>query len=990
MKHLAILTAALAICGLVHVASAQEAVQTQPATVTTSPAVMLEKGIYNEETAGDLDAAIKIYQQIVTEAQANKKYAAQAQYRLAMCYLKKKENAQAITALKEVVASFPDQKDLVAKAQEQLTAAKGSMSDAEVAKIVADVVTEISTMADGDPRIPPLLQSLRELKQSAALKVLATYFDSEKNTVRRAAIYAVWKGGFSDPGPAVPGLIKLCSHQEDLTRGMAAIALGGLKVQSAFDAIADMTANDKSPFARRAAAYALGLLGDVRAIPVLQKALKDPETFVRNNAEAALTMLAKAAAASGEQAPRIIKTFPAEFANDVDPATTRLSVTFDQKMMDNNWSWVQVDKDTFPHMTGKASFDQAMTTNSAPVKLEPGKVYYIEFNTPPFNSFKSDKMQIAVPHALLFATKSADGKPTPLPEGLVKRAKEINAAADARPPQVVKTVPSAFANDVDASLDRVSVTFDQKMTAHSWAWMAPFTDNYPKTTGEPTYDQAKTTCSLPVKLEPGRVYYMEFNGPPPYQAFRSENKIPAVPHALLFATKSADGKPTPLPDYLIKRAKALNAASQAGVIASSTAQLKDNWAFDLDTNKELKLEREWPDAYDVGWDNDFGGVIMIKPKSEKVHIMAIPEANNLEDAVRKALEPDMQRLLTVSEDRGVPAKRSRFVAVLTDKGQLAVIEIIRFTKKEAEIRWAVGSAEVLREQMKIEKAPTSQAAGESWSEVVSKYYQQGEYDKAIFICEKWLKNDPASPEAKDALKKAQEADKALLASVGTWLGLLDRGEYEKAWESTGPTLRTMMKDKSIWVKLVKPVREDITGKLKVRKLYGRQSVASIPGLSGGPFLGMRYDTTFEKEHFFENVLLQKDERGAWGVIGYTIKPFVDIPKEATAAADQWVKLIDNGDYDKSYDQATAFFRKAVTKSNWASQVKDARSPLGSVKSRKLLEGKYRASDIDAEPDMNSVDLEYETNFEKKDKAVETVSLSKEADGAWRVAGYYIK
>lgn len=170
-------------------------------------------------------------------------------------------------------------------------------SDAEIAEIVENAVTGISTMADGDHRIGPLLQSLAGLREPAVVKAVAKYFDSDKDNIRRAAIYIVWKDVFSDPSPALAGLVKLCSHKEDMTRGMAALALGTTKASSSFDALADMTANDKSPFARRCGAYALGLLGDQKAKPILEKAAKDPEKFVRNNAEAALTMLAKAAKA---------------------------------------------------------------------------------------------------------------------------------------------------------------------------------------------------------------------------------------------------------------------------------------------------------------------------------------------------------------------------------------------------------------------------------------------------------------------------------------------------------------------------------------------------------------------------------------------------------------------------------------------------------------------------------------------------------------------
>ena len=52
-----------------------------------------------------------------------------------------------------------------------------------------------------------------------------------------------------------------------------------------------MTLHDKSGYARRCGAYALGMLGDAKAIPVLQQALKDPDKLVQNNAGAAIIML---------------------------------------------------------------------------------------------------------------------------------------------------------------------------------------------------------------------------------------------------------------------------------------------------------------------------------------------------------------------------------------------------------------------------------------------------------------------------------------------------------------------------------------------------------------------------------------------------------------------------------------------------------------------------------------------------------------------------
>ncbi len=88
------------------------------AAATTSE--LLEKGIYNEETKGDLDAAITIYQQVVGDAKAAQSLAAQAQFRLGQCYLKKNRPADATAAFEKLIRDFPDEKELVARAREHV------------------------------------------------------------------------------------------------------------------------------------------------------------------------------------------------------------------------------------------------------------------------------------------------------------------------------------------------------------------------------------------------------------------------------------------------------------------------------------------------------------------------------------------------------------------------------------------------------------------------------------------------------------------------------------------------------------------------------------------------------------------------------------------------------------------------------------------------------------------------------------------------------
>ncbi len=82
-----------------------------------SPADLLQKGIYTQETVGDLDGAIKIYRQIVSASSESRAYAAQAQFRIAQCLMKKGSTAEATQAFKTLISTYPEQTELVARAR---------------------------------------------------------------------------------------------------------------------------------------------------------------------------------------------------------------------------------------------------------------------------------------------------------------------------------------------------------------------------------------------------------------------------------------------------------------------------------------------------------------------------------------------------------------------------------------------------------------------------------------------------------------------------------------------------------------------------------------------------------------------------------------------------------------------------------------------------------------------------------------------------------
>lgn len=88
-----------------------------------SPSDLLEQGIYSEETKGDLDGALLLYQKVIAQSKEDQALAAQAQYHLGACYYKKQDYTNATAAFEEVVKDYPDQTNMVARAQKYLAAA---------------------------------------------------------------------------------------------------------------------------------------------------------------------------------------------------------------------------------------------------------------------------------------------------------------------------------------------------------------------------------------------------------------------------------------------------------------------------------------------------------------------------------------------------------------------------------------------------------------------------------------------------------------------------------------------------------------------------------------------------------------------------------------------------------------------------------------------------------------------------------------------------
>jgi Protein of unknown function (DUF4019) len=115
------------------------------------------------------------------------------------------------------------------------------------------------------------------------------------------------------------------------------------------------------------------------------------------------------------------------------------------------------------------------------------------------------------------------------------------------------------------------------------------------------------------------------------------------------------------------------------------------------------------------------------------------------------------------------------------------------------------------------------------------------------------------------------------------------------------------------------------------------------------------------------------------------------PPEAAAesAALTWLGLVDGGNYAQSWSSASTIFRQKVSESQWQSAASGTRGPLGSLKSRTLRSATPKSA-LPGAPDGQYVVLQFDSSFEHKASAVETVTPMLDADGKWHVSGYYIR
>jgi len=110
--------------------------------------------------------------------------------------------------------------------------------------------------------------------------------------------------------------------------------------------------------------------------------------------------------------------------------------------------------------------------------------------------------------------------------------------------------------------------------------------------------------------------------------------------------------------------------------------------------------------------------------------------------------------------------------------------------------------------------------------------------------------------------------------------------------------------------------------------------------------------------------------------------------QAAPSGEAWLKLVDNAKYADSWKEASSYFRSRVPEKTWVSMVQGVRAPLGSLVSRTQPSVTF-AKTLPGAPDGNYALMQFQSSFQKKSSAIETLTVMAEGD-QWRVAGYFIR
>ncbi len=111
--------------------------------------------------------------------------------------------------------------------------------------------------------------------------------------------------------------------------------------------------------------------------------------------------------------------------------------------------------------------------------------------------------------------------------------------------------------------------------------------------------------------------------------------------------------------------------------------------------------------------------------------------------------------------------------------------------------------------------------------------------------------------------------------------------------------------------------------------------------------------------------------------------------KALKAAENWLVLLDSLKFVEAFKNAAKPVQEEATEKEWKFAFDEMNKLTGRAFLRKVFQKQYFSS-LPGFPDGEYVVIVFHTTFVKREETLETVILTKEEDGKWRVLNYHIK
>ncbi len=146
-----------------------------------------------------------------------------------------------------------------------------------------------------------------------------------------------------------------------------------------------------------------------------------------------------------------------------------------------------------------------------------------------------------------------------------------------------------------------------------------------------------------------------------------------------------------------------------------SAEIQADMALDLDPKGAIPLQQPEPGDFDITWDGENGGTLRIMPGSSLR--LCTPSKRQPRPDQALLWAHSMLAEMPDSTTTSVSASQSRFAAILTSEGNLAVIQIGEYDENKAQLQWQVedatlpgyGPAQVVTLAHADSENPTAQA-----------------------------------------------------------------------------------------------------------------------------------------------------------------------------------------------------------------------------------------------------------------------------------------